>query len=48
MAIRSMLTYIENKGVSEVWSYDIPPVSITEVNYDGHHTEVGCIVKVVY
>ena len=48
MAIRSMLTYIENKGVAEVWSYDIPPVSITEVNYDGHNTEVECIGKVVY
>ena len=34
MAIRTLLSDIENKGIDNVWAYHIPPASITKIIYN--------------
>lgn len=47
VAIRTLLTYFEKKTIDHIWSYNIPPVSVTEVNLsnDGLSVvEIGAII----
>lgn len=47
MAIRTLITYIEDKTIDSVWEYNIPSVSITEVHYEKGISSVISIGKVI-
>lgn len=34
MAIRTLLSFIENRNIDQVWTYHIPPASVTELQHN--------------
>lgn len=40
MAIRTLLTYIEEKDIDSVWEYHILPLSIIEIDYNGKKSKL--------